>query len=74
MSNKTAMQWFVEQLPIRILNAYRDEIEKAYKMEDEQLQETFKQSRQCHIFEDGMPPVHESFEEYYKQTFGKNVE
>jgi len=36
-NNKTAMNWFIDQLPIRILNAYSNEIEKALKMEEEQL-------------------------------------
>ena len=36
-NNKTAMNWFIDQLPIRILNAYSNEIEKALKMEEDQL-------------------------------------
>ena len=31
------MNWFIDQLPIRILNAYSNEIEKALKMEEDQL-------------------------------------
>ena len=39
--NKTAMQWFVDQLPIRILNAYADEIQKALEMEKTQIQTAY---------------------------------
>lgn len=35
--NKTAIQWFVDQLPVRILNAYSEEIETALEMEQQQL-------------------------------------
>ena len=34
---KTALEWFVEQLPIRILNQYQEEIQKAKEMEKEQI-------------------------------------
>ena len=33
--NMTAMNWFVEQLPIRIINMYHKEIEQAKQMEME---------------------------------------
>jgi ferritin-like protein len=42
---------------------------KAKEMEKEQHQEIFKQSRQVKIFEDGMPPVWENFEQYYNKIF-----
>ena len=35
--DKTALEWFIEQLPIRILNSYHDEIEQVKKMEEEQI-------------------------------------
>jgi hypothetical protein len=34
---------------------------------EEDLREAFKQSRQAKIFEEGMPPVYESFEEWFEQ-------
>jgi hypothetical protein len=37
INEQTAMNWFIDQLPIRILNAYSNEIEKALKIEEEQL-------------------------------------
>jgi len=39
--NITAMEWFVEQLPIRIINSYLAEIAKAKTMEREQIQKAF---------------------------------
>ena len=37
----TAVEWFVEQLPIRITNMYYEEIEKAKQMENEQKEASF---------------------------------
>lgn len=34
---KTAIEWFVEQLPLRIVNSYLEEIEKAKAMEADLL-------------------------------------
>ena len=39
--------------------------ERSYSEED--LREAFKQSRQCKIFEKDMPPVYETFEEWFEQ-------
>jgi hypothetical protein len=39
--------------------------ERMYSKED--LREAFKQSRQCKIFEKDMPPVYETFEEWFEQ-------
>jgi len=39
MNKVTAVEWFVEQLPLRIKNMYADEITKCKQMEKEQ-QET----------------------------------
>lgn len=43
-------------------------VEEHLTMEKEQHKETFKQSRQAKIFEKDMPPVWESFEQYYDET------
>lgn len=48
---------------------FEEVIKPFIEMEKEQHQETFKQSRSAKIFEKDMPPVWESFEQYYKQTF-----
>lgn len=75
MAKETAVEWFLKEI---IKNARRDwkdtnvyELaEQAKQMEKEQHQETFVQSRQAKIFEEGMPPVWESFEQYYNETYG----
>ena len=44
MDNKqTAVEWLTEQLPIRILNAYQNEIEKAKAMEKQQIIKSFNE-------------------------------
>ena len=40
-NNTTALQWFIDQLPIRIINAYSEEIQKALEMEKEQIQNAY---------------------------------
>lgn len=69
----TAVEWLVRKVNMsRALDSIPAELViKAKQMEKEQHQETFKQSRQAKIFEDGMPPVWESFEQYYNETYGK---
>lgn len=37
------------------------------KYSKEDLKEAFKQSRQCKIFEKDMPPVHNTFEDWFNQ-------
>ena len=43
--------------------------EQAKAIEKDQHQETFKQARLAKIFEKDMPPVWESWEQYYNETF-----
>lgn len=74
MAQQTAVEWLVEKLYEQGHFYYVQQtelIDKAKQMEKEQHQETFKQSRQAKIFEEGMPPVWESFEHYYNETFSK---
>lgn len=47
----------------------KTDFEQAKEMEEEQHQETFKQSRLAKIFEKDFPPVWESWEQYYNKTF-----
>lgn len=75
---QTAVEWLVNQeISVDLGSGIKmkipipqNVIDKAKQMEKEQHQKTFKQSRQAKIFEDGMPPVWESFEQYYNETFG----
>ena len=72
---QSAVQWLVEQVNSDCLNSafIRPElVEQANTMFEEQHQETFKQSRQAKIFEKDMPPVWESWEQYYNETYGGN--
>lgn len=41
MKKQTAVEWLVEQLPIRIINSYQSEIAKAKEMEREQIGDAF---------------------------------
>ena len=79
---QTPVSWLVEQLggfrtkegDIAFIGVIPKElIDKAEGMHKEQHKETFKQSRQAKIFEEGMPPVWENFEQYYNETFGGKI-
>lgn len=80
MENKqqTAVDWLYTQL--KIASSKRDGLntdhlffyrlyQQAKQMEKGQQEETFKQSRTAKIFEPGMPPVWENFEQYYNETY-----
>ena len=80
MAQQTAVEWLIEQISEKQPNGFyvidtledvKRVFEQAKQMEEQQHQKTFKQSRQAKIFEDGMPPVWESFEQYYNETYGK---
>ena len=63
MNKVTAVEWFVEQLPLRIKNMYADEITKCKQMEKEQIVEAFKHGK--------LPPLFDniSSEQYYNETY-----
>ena len=65
MKKQTAVEWLVEQLSIEHRKSL---VNQAKEMEEKQHQETFKQSRLAKIFEKDMPPVWESWEQYYNET------
>jgi hypothetical protein len=72
----TAVEWFIEQL-FELRNPTLNQIEiieQAKEMEkqkqgytEDDLREAFKQSRQVLIFEKDMPPVYESFEDWFEE-------
>jgi len=80
----TAVEWLEDM--IAKMEAYGGDlpplmihIKKAKEMEKQQqgyteddLREAFKQSRQVLIFEKDMPPIYESFEEWFEQ-FKKEI-
>ena len=62
---QTAVEWFIEQLPVRILNQYQNEIIKAKAMEKEQMNNAYNDDRpNLTIYESN-----EAFEQYYNETF-----
>jgi hypothetical protein len=79
---QTAVSWYSQQeieLTLEFLAKKISELDyglrrlnllnQAKEMEHEQHQETFKQSRLAKVFEKDMPPVWESWEQYYNETF-----
>jgi hypothetical protein len=67
---------FFTAAPMGYIKGYsqcqEDMADKKYTLED--LKETFRQSRQAKIFEKGMPPVWESFEDYINSLHQENLE
>jgi hypothetical protein len=58
--------WEDKSMYVRgFVNGAKWQAERMYSEED--LREAFKQSRQCKIFEKDMPPVYETFEEWFEQ-------
>jgi hypothetical protein len=64
---QTAVQWLVEQLPIRIVNSYQNEIIKVLEMEKEQIINAFEKGGL-----DGWNLT--SAEYYYNETYNTNHE
>lgn len=75
MENKTqtAVQWFVEQLPLRMKNYMGKEIEQALQIEKEQSIECWNTAHQSGRFEGkGIAQENwQTFEQYYNETYGK---
>lgn len=72
MKKQTAVECFYQKLidsGIYLMSEELEFYEQAKAMEKEQHQETFKQARLAKIFEKDMPPVWESWEQYYNETF-----
>ena len=69
---QTAVEFAIEKLKKFIPSgnqiAIEAILEQAKEMEKQQHQEIFKQARQAKIFEKDMPPVWESFDDYYKNV------
>ena len=59
---QTAVEWLVEQLPIRIVNSHQSEIIKCIEMEKQQIIDAFESGGL-----DGW--LLASSEEYYNETF-----
>lgn len=69
MNNITALEWFIEQLPIRIINSHLAEIAKAKTMEREQIKEAWLNGDNDSMYEPKQ--LEEQAEQYYKEKYGK---
>ena len=65
--NKTALEMFVEQLPIRIKNSYYQEIEQAIEMEKEQITDAYTMGSYDLASQEFDP------EKYYNETYKKPI-
>ena len=63
---QTAVEWFIEQLPRRILYIYENEIEQAKAMEKEQIIDAFKEGV---AYWNGDEWKLIDIEQYYNKTF-----
>jgi hypothetical protein len=65
MENKTvtAVEWFIEQLPIRIVNSHQSEIIKVLEMEKQQIIDAHKDGAMFEMDSDRYA------EQYYNKTF-----
>jgi hypothetical protein len=78
-NNISAVEWFLTELKRMqyfigndMLEAYNQALEmerhqKEKMYSEEELREAFRQSRMAKIFEKGMPPVYENFEQWFEQ-------
>jgi hypothetical protein len=67
---QTAVEWLVEQLPMRIKNSMMGEIEQAKEMEKEQIETAFfKGDLFAEDYFDADNPTKDVSENYYKQTY-----
>jgi len=71
---QTAVEWLVEQLPMRIKNSMMGEIEQAKAMEKEQIETAFfKGDLFAEDYFDADNPTKDVSENYYKQTYESNT-
>jgi hypothetical protein len=72
---KTSIDWFIEQLPIRLINQinqYSQELETAKEIQREQIEEAFELGQlNENSFQHTGRRIHESKEEYYNTTYNK---
>ena len=67
MEQQTAVEWFVEQLPVRILNMYHKEIEQAKQMNAQQIAEAYRTGVEEDVYNNPL----RTGEEYYNETYNK---
>jgi hypothetical protein len=64
---QTAVEWLVEQLPIRIINSYQSEIIKVLEMEKQQIIDAYVEGGRK-----GFNEFADDYEQYYNETFKKS--
>jgi hypothetical protein len=67
----TAVEWFVEQLPIRIVNSHQEEIAKAKQMEKEQIEDAHIEGQRVFDKHPHTQWTNDQAEQYYNETYGK---
>ena len=68
---QTAVDWFIEQLPMRIINMYHKEIEQVKQMEKEQLVKAWDDGDYAYFYSKETGRDFDNGEEYYKETYEK---
>lgn len=68
---QTSMEWFVEQLPIRIVNMYNKEIIQAKQMEKEQLVKAWDDGDYAYFYSKETGRDFDNGEEYYNEVYEK---
>ena len=71
MAQQISMEWFIEQLPIRIINMYNKEIVQAKQMEKEQLVKAWDDGDYAYFYSKETGRDFDNGEEYYKETYEK---
>jgi len=68
---KTAVEWFVKQLPMGVKNSMMGEIEQAKEMEKEQICDAYYYGIDVDSWSVHKP--YEAAEQYYKETYESNT-
>ena len=71
MAQQTAVDWFIEQLPMRIINMYHKEIEQVKQMEKEQLVKAWDDGDYAYFYSKETGRDFDNGEEYYNETYNK---
>lgn len=72
MAQQTAIEWFIEQLPIRMQNYLQKDISIAKAMEKEQIKESFKDGVHEGVLTDiNYLKCDNDAEYYYNETYKK---
>lgn len=67
----TAVEWFVEQLPIRMKNYMQQEIVQAKQMEKEQLVKAWDDGDYAYFYSKETGRDFDNGEEYYNEVYEK---